>query len=145
MKKGIVAGFIVLAAAALLTPGAFAAPNFSEGTWEIKAELKLEGLPFPMPPMPINYTQCITKKDMVPQKQEKNQECTKVSEKTDGNTVSWVMQCKDSKGAVTDSTGTATYAGTTFDAKISNVTTDAKGSKSTSKMTMSGRRTGDCK
>jgi len=145
MKKVIVTSLIALVLAAFLTPGAFAAPNFSEGTWEIKAELKLEGLLFPMPPMPINYTQCITKKDMVPQKQEKNQECTKVSEKIEGNTVSWVMRCKDSKGTVTESTGKATYAGTTFDARINNVSTNTKGSKSTSTMTMSGRRTGDCK
>jgi hypothetical protein len=82
---------------------------------------------------------------MVPQKQEKNQECSKVNEKVEGNTVTWTMKCKNAKGTVTESTGKATYAGTTFDAAIQNVATDAKNGKSISRMTMKGRRTGECK
>jgi hypothetical protein len=146
MKRIFALGLILLFALSLLCATIVAAePNFSEGMWEIKAELKLEGMPFPMPAMPVNYSQCITKKDMVPQQKDKNQECTKVSEKMEGNTLTWAMQCKDKKGSVTDSTGSATYAGITFNARIRNVTTDKKGTKSESNMTMSGRRTGDCK
>jgi hypothetical protein len=144
MKKITVLGMIVVASALHFASVGFAEPSFSEGMWEIKAEVKLEGMPFPMPPMPVNYSQCITKKDMVPQKQEKNKECKKINEKIEGDTVSWVMSCEDKKGAVTESTGSATYAGTTFEAKIHNVTTNKKGNKSESNMTMKGRRTGDC-
>ena len=136
---------MALVAVSFLTLEAFAAPNFSEGKWEIKGEVKLEGMPFAMSSMPFNYSQCLTKKDMVPHKQEKKQECTKVSEKIAGNSVSWVMECKDSRGTVTRSTGKASYAGATFNAKIHNVSTDARGQKSESNMTMSGRRTGACK
>ena len=72
--------------------------------------MKLEGMPFPMPSVPVSYTQCLTKKDMVPQKKEKNQDCKMISNKTEGNAVSWVMQCKDRNGT-TDSTGKVTYKG----------------------------------
>ncbi len=144
MKKAAVSVVVVLAVLSFAV-AASAEPNFSEGLWEVKAEIKLEGMPFPMPAMPVNYSQCITKKDLVPQKLEKNQECSKVSEKVEGNTVAWEMKCKDAKGAVTDSAGRATYAGTTFDASIHTMTTDARGSKSSSLMTMKGRRTGECK
>jgi hypothetical protein len=115
-----------------------------EGMWEIKGEIKLEGLPFPMPPVPMAYTQCLTKKDMVPQKKEKNQDCKTIKSETVGNTVTWVMQCKD-KNSVTDSTGKITYKGNSFDGTVHTVTKDTKGAKTESTMQMSGKRTGDCK
>jgi hypothetical protein len=115
-----------------------------EGQWEISGEMKLEGMPFPMPAMPIKYSQCLTKKDLVPQEREKNQECKLVSSRTEGNTVSWVMQCKDKNGT-TDSTGKITYKGSTFNGTMNTVTTDSSGAKTTAKMQMAGKRIGDCK
>ena len=144
MKKVFTAGLMGVAVT-LAFSAAFAEPNFSEGQWEVKGEMKLEGMPFPMPPMPFAYAQCITKKDMVPQQQQKDQECTTLSQKIEGNTVSWSMSCKDTKGNVTDSTGSATYAGASFESTMHTVTTDAKKNKSTANMTMKGKRTGDCK
>ena len=144
MKKYAAAGLMVFTVALTSAP-AFAEPDFTEGQWEVKGEMKLEGMPFPMPPMPFTYSQCITKKDLVPQKQEKSQECTTVSQKVEGNTVSWSMTCKDKSGEVTDSTGSATYAGATFVATMHSVTTDTKKNKSTANMTLQGKRTGDCK
>ncbi len=49
--------------------------------------MKIEGLPFPMPPVPMTYTQCFTKKDMVPQKKEKDQDCKTIKNEIAGNTV----------------------------------------------------------
>jgi len=144
MKKVFTAGLMVLAVTLTSAP-AFAEPNFTEGQWEVSGEMKLEGMPFPMPAMPFGYSQCISKKDMVPQQQQKDQECTTVSQKIEGNTVSWAMSCKDKLGAVTDSTGSATYAGATFEATMHTVTTDTKKNKTSSNMTMKGKRTGDCK
>jgi hypothetical protein len=63
----------------------------------------------------------------------------------EGSTITWMMQCKDKKGSVTESNGSASYAGDTFDARIHNVTTDVNGKTSGSNMTMNGRRTGECK
>jgi hypothetical protein len=144
MKK-LPAVLLVFVAATLVATTAFAEPNFTEGQWEVKGEMKLEGMPFPMPAMPFGYSQCITKQDLVPQKQEKNQECTTVSQKIEGNTVSWSMSCKDASGNVTDSTGSATYAGATFEATMHTVTTDKQKNVSTANMTLKGKRTGDCK
>ncbi len=146
MQKKHVAGLIVIVAVSLcFSPVVYAAPDMQEGQWEVKGEMKMEGLPFPMPAIPVTFSQCITKKDMVPQKQEKNQECTKVSEKIEGNTVTWMGKCKDKKGAITESNGSVTYKGSTFDGNIHTVTTDAKGAKSSSNFKMAGKRTGDCK
>ena len=107
--------------------------------------MKLEGMPFPMPAMPFAYSQCITAKDLIPQQRQKNQECTTVSQKVEGNKVSWVMSCTDKNGSVTDSTGTATYAGDAFESTMHTVTTDTKKNTSSSNMTLKGKRTGDCK
>jgi hypothetical protein len=125
-------------------PSVFAGPNMQEGMWEVKGEMKLEGLPFPMPPVPVNYTQCLTKKDMIPQKKEKNQDCKMISNEMVGDAVTWVMQCKDKNG-VTDSTGKITYKGNSFAGTVHTVTKDTKGAKSESTLQMSGKRTGDCK
>jgi hypothetical protein len=145
MKSKISLSLIVVAAVSLLAaPGVFAEPNMQEGTWEISGEMKLEGMPFPMPAVPIKYTQCLTKKDLVPQKKEKNQDCKMISNKIEGNTVSWVMECKDKKG-ITESTGKVLYKGNSFESTIETKTTDAKGAKTASTMKMSGKRTGDCK
>ncbi len=125
---------------------AFAEPNMQEGMWEIKGEMKIEGLPFPVPPVPVNYMQCLTKKDMIPQQKEKNQECKTIKSEIVGDTVTWVIQCKDKNG-VTDSTGKITYKGKSFAGTIRNVTKDvnANGATSRSAMKLSGKRTGDCK
>jgi hypothetical protein len=143
-KIGINLAMVV--ALSLMSAGAaFADVNMQEGLWEISGEMKIEGLPFPMPPVPMKFNQCLTKKDMVPVKKEKNQECKTSSTKIEGSTVSWTVQCKDKSGVVTDSNGSATYKGNMFDSTAHTVTTDAKGAKSQSSMKMSGKRTGDCK
>jgi hypothetical protein len=144
LKKAGFGSVTVMVLSFCLSFALFAQPNMHEGMWEIKGEMKIEGMPFPMPPVPMNYTQCLTKKDMVPQKKEKNQDCTTISNKIAGDTVTWVMQCKDKNG-VTDSTGKITYKGNSFAGTVHTVMKDTKGSKSESTLQMSGKRTGDCK
>ena len=65
--------------------------------------------------------------------------------KLEGNTVSWGMSCTDKLGTVADSTGSATYAGATFEATMHTVTTDINKNKTSSNMTLKGERTGECK
>jgi hypothetical protein len=144
MCKFSVGLIVVVALSVLITPFVFAEPNMKEGQWEISGEMKLEGMPVSMPAMPIKYTQCLTKKDIVPQKKEKDQDCKMISNKISGNTVTWVMQCKDKNG-MTESRGTVTYKGNSFDSTIRNVTTDSSGEKAVSTIRMTGKRTGDCK
>lgn len=146
-----VSGLILVAVLFLSPSPARALPNLTEGMWEMKGEVKfegevkIEGKTIPLKSMPLHYSKCLTKKDLVPHKQEKNQKCTKVSEKTTGNTVTWVMKCTDTRGTVIESTGRAVYTGTTLDATMRNVMTDSMGEKSKATMTMKGRRTGPCK
>ncbi len=140
-------GFIsvtVMVTSLCLSSALLAEPNMQEGMWEIKGEMKIEGMPFPMPPVPMAYTQCLTKKDMVPQKKEKDQECKTIKNEIAGNTVTWDMQCKDKNG-ITDSTGKITYKGNSFVGTVHTVMKDTEGSKSESTLEMSGKRTGDCK
>jgi hypothetical protein len=49
-----------------------------------------------MPAQKIN--QCITKKDSVPQKPEKDSECKMISTKVVGDTVFWNMHCRMKDG-----------------------------------------------
>jgi len=145
MINKIISGLFAAAAATLLlTPFVFAEPNMKEGMWEIKGDMKMEGMPVPMPAVPVNYNQCLTKKDIVPQKKDKNQDCKMISNKIEGNTVTWVMQCKDKHGTM-ESTGTVTYKGESFDSTINNVTTDSSGKIMKSAIHLTGKRTGDCK
>jgi hypothetical protein len=51
----------------------FADVNMQEGIWEATIEIKMEGMPFPMPPVTSKVTQCITKKDLVPGTADKDQ------------------------------------------------------------------------
>jgi hypothetical protein len=143
---------LVFAAVLFLSPPlARALPNFTEGMWEMKGEVKFQGdmkiggKTIPMKPVNLHYSKCLTKKDMVPHKQEKNQNCTKVSEKTIGNAVTWEIKCTEPNGTVIESTGSATFSSTTVASKWLSVMTDAKGVKTKATATMKGHRTGPCK
>ncbi len=140
MKKrmsSILAGAVV----ALWAGAAIAGPNMADGKWEITSKMEMEGMPMAMPP--VKTTMCLTAKEAVPQKAPKNQDCKMISNKIEGNTVTWVMQCKDKHGTV-DSKGRITYKGTSFDGKVVMNMTNEKGSR-TMKQDMSGHRIGDCK
>lgn len=120
----------------VLAATAFATVNITEGSWEMTAVTEMKGMPFKIPP--IKYTVCLTKDNLNPQKQEKSQDCTIISQKTVGNTYSWVSECNTKEGLV-KSNGSITYKGSTLDGVI-NVTT--KGTVMS--QTLSGRRTGAC-
>ncbi len=126
----------------LWTPFAFAEPNMQEGKWEITMKMDMQGMPMAMPPM--KHTQCLTKKDMVPQKQEKNRDCKIISSKISGDTLTWVMQCSDKNGTH-ESNGRITYKGNSFDGVINMTITEPKHGKSKITQHISGKRIGDCK
>jgi len=146
------ASSLVLIAVVFLSPSfARAVPNFTEGMWEMKGQVNFEGgmriggKVIPMKPVKLHYSKCLTRKDMAPFKQEKNQKCTKVSEKTSGNTVTWAIKCTEPNGTTIESTGSATFSKTSFDGKMHSVMTDAQGQKSKATGTMKGHRTGPCR
>ncbi len=140
---------IVLALVSFLPLSAQTMPNFSEGMWEMKGEVKFEGAmkingkTIPLKSMPLHYKKCLTKKDMVPQKEEKNQKCTK-NVKVSGNSLTWTMKCAQPDKVVIESTGSGVFSKTSFDAKGRSVMTDAQGEKSRATMSMKGHRIGSC-
>jgi hypothetical protein len=102
--------------------------------------MEMKGMPMEMPAM--KHTMCLTSKDMVPQKAEKNQDCKMISNKVEGNTVTWVMQCKDKNGTM-DTNGKITYKGGAFDGTV-DMDINGKDGKQHMSQKMSGRRIGDC-
>jgi hypothetical protein len=113
-----------------------------EGMWEVTMKTEMQGMPMEMPPM--KFSQCLTKKDMVPQKKEKSEECKMISTKIEGNTVYWKARCRSKDGMV-ESDGKITYAGGSFNGVIKTILNDAKASKTEMTNHMSGKRIGDCK
>ena len=126
----------------LVASPSFAEPNMQEGKWEITTKVEMQGMPMAMPA--TKYTQCITKKDMVPQKPEKNQDCQITNTKVSGDTVSWSMQCKGKEGIV-DSSGKITYKKETFDGTMHTTVNSPGSGKMEMTQRISGRRIGDCK
>jgi hypothetical protein len=126
---------------ALALPAIAAEPNMNEGKWEITTVMEMPGMPIAIPP--VKYTHCLTKKDAVPQQAEKNQDCKMISTDIQGDTVFWIMECKN-QNEVVRSQGNITYRKDSFDGNI-NMTTTSGGQKSGSmKSKISGRRLGAC-
>jgi hypothetical protein len=137
MAKRMLIGFFVVVSV-FFTAAAYAGSgvDMEEGMWEITTKVKMQGMEIP----PQTFSQCITKKDMVPQNNDPNQQgnCTVSDVQTKGNTVSWTVVCK-TEGGEMKGKGKITYQGDSF-----------KG-ESTSEMMgmvivteMSGKRTGPC-
>ncbi len=110
--------------------------NMQEGNWEMTMQIEMKGMPFKMPP--VQYTVCLTRSSMNPQKDDK-EDCTLISSKVQGSTYSWVMECRSEKGLI-KSNGTITYNGSVLDGII-NSEVDGM----TMKQMLTGRRTGACK
>ncbi len=129
----------------LATVPLFAAPvNMQEGNWEIVTNIKIEGVPFPMPPMKV--THCYTKKDIEDSKSTrpaaggsgKKNECEAKDVVETGNSASWKLVCKDGSTG----TGEATYQGSTYTITQKLV---GKGGSGGSTTTIKAKRVGDCK
>lgn len=133
---------LVLALAGVLAvAGAgVAAPNIQDGLWEVTARMEMPGAPMAMPPVRVSY--CLTRDNPVPPAAQ-GQQCRLVRSSTQGDTVSWTMQCRGPEGEG-ESTGQITYRGTTFDGEA---TTVMKAGDETMKMVtrMSGQRIGACR
>lgn len=132
--------FLALLATLLFTTAACAEPNLSEGKWEITTQMEMPGMPMAIPP--VKYTHCMTKKDVVPQQPEKNQDCKMISTDIQGDTVYWVMECKSGKDTMR-SNGHVTYKKDRFDGAINATMSGSENMTMQSKI--SGRYLGPCK
>ena len=134
---------LLIIASLVFASFSFAQPDMREGLWEITVKMDMPDMPMQMPAM--THTQCITKKDLIPQKPEKNQDCKTISSKTSGNTVSWVIQCRDKDGTVAESSGKVTYKGDKFDGTIDMIVNQPGQGKMKMTQRMSGKRIGECR
>jgi len=130
--------------AALGTPAvALAVPNMEEGNWEVTTKMEMVGMPMAMPPQTVNH--CMTKKDDVPDMSQRDQRCSLMEHKVEGNSVSWKMQCKGQEGTM-NGTGRITYAGKTYTGTMQMIMTEPGGGEAmTINYQMQGRHTGPCK
>ncbi len=112
-----------------------ATPNMEDGLWEITNTVSMPG----MGSKSFTNTSCLTKEKAVPQTAESG--CTVKDVKTQGNTVTWTVVCKE---GMSTSTGKITYTGSTMDGAV-ETTVKADGQTMTMKSTMKGKRIGPCK
>jgi Protein of unknown function (DUF3617) len=137
LKKLSIAAVILFATSSVSFAGAV--PNMQEGNWEITTTMEMPGMPMNIPP--VKYTQCLTKKDIIPQGSQLEQECKFIQTKVSGNTVTWIMECSGKDGKMKGN-GKITYSGNSMKGKI-EMTMSPSNMKMTSHL--SGRRIGDCK
>lgn len=124
---------------------AFAAPvNMREGNWEIETSMKMERMPFPMPPTRMMH--CFTRKDLEGSSKtrsseggpEKKKEC-EMKDITEKNTfASWKLACRDG----TSGSGEAAYKGDSYSVNMKMF--DKKGREMIA-TSVNGKRIGNCK
>jgi phage tail tube protein FII len=115
--------------------------DMEEGLWEITTEVKMEGMPFQMPP--VTHTQCITQEDLVPdtsQAEQTEQKCEVTNLKVKGNTVTYDLTCAGDDHKMT-SHSSITYE---KDRMQGSMTATMEPNNMTMGYTMTGRRIGDC-
>lgn len=123
---------------------AFAGVNMQAGNWETTVEMKMEGMPFPMPPTTYKMTQCLTQKDMVPNTSTRDRKCEIRDQKIIGNKVTWKMICVDGQGR-SEGDGEITYSGSSFKGVIrTKMMTKDPSETMRSIMNMTGKRLGNC-
>jgi hypothetical protein len=128
----------VVLVASLSTSIAGSGPNMQEGKWEVTTRMEMPGMSISMPE--ATSTQCLTKKDFVPQGSQQGQECKITKTKVDGNTVTWTVKCSGQGGEMIG-TGKMTYSGSSFKGTI-----EMTMAQSNTKMIshINGHRIGDC-
>lgn len=130
---------VLLCLLAFMVPAAQAGSgvDIEEGKWEITVTTEVAGMPMKMPP--TTFTQCIKKDEPVPHQEQPNQKCKMSDIKTEGNTVSWTMTCKNPGGDMIGK-GKVSYEG---DKMNGGMDMETQGMKMTTKF--DGHRVGPCK
>lgn len=110
--------------------------NMKDGLWEITTTVDMPGMPAGMM-KPQTFSTCLSRKEAVP-KGKSETDCTMKDVKTEGNTVSWTVVCKEAT-----SKGRITYAGNTYEG-LTESTVKQDGKEMTIKTTMKGKYIGPC-
>ncbi len=122
------------------------AQNIKTGLWRITTTMEMPGMSSNMPnKFTTTYTQCLSDENPFPQPEEgmmargEDSECKVVKSDTDGNKISWVVECTEG-GEKTVMKGNITYNGDTFEGQT---IIEQTGMKMVTHM--KGERIGDCK
>lgn len=134
------AGLLLVCGAALWLTGCQMGPDMKEGKWEISTEMGLKGIPIRMPAMV--ETQCLSKKNPIPQKQSAERNCTVSEQKIEGDTVTWKSVCQEG-GTEMTSVGMITYSGVLFSGQI-DTTISGGPMTMTASNTITGKYLGPC-
>ncbi|WP_340371397.1 DUF3617 domain-containing protein [Thermodesulfobacterium thermophilum] len=74
--------------------------DLKEGKWEISIDMESSSYPINLPKQV--YTQCLTKKNFISIQEQSlggsNPNCAYKQKEIKGNSVSWVMECKEDDG-----------------------------------------------
>ncbi len=111
-------------------------PDFEEGKWEITVEIDMPGMPMKMPPN--TYTRCMRRDNPVPETEGANQVCHTTDVRTEGNTVTWKLECTGAGNTMTGD-GKITYQ---KDSLSGTMTMQGQGM--TIKNAFKGKRVGAC-
>ncbi len=105
--------------------------DLKEGKWNITTTMNMPGMPFQVPP--ITVTQCLTQKDFMPEQQEADDSsCKIINQQVKGSTITWEMECPNSKSSTTitykhDKFNGATTMKTTTPSGIMNMSSTIEG------------------
>jgi hypothetical protein len=137
MKKNgllLVVGICLFAIAGVICPAGSAQAQSSE--WEISTTMEIPGMPFAMPPNTFRH--CMDDHG-VPYQQNEGEECSTVSKKVSGDTVTWQIKCEGEDGPV-EMSGVSTYTGSHMNSKVKMKSRHGEVS-----MHMTGKKLGPCK
>lgn len=114
--------------------------DFQEGRYEITSTIKMANVPGALPKTTI--TRCMSPEDPVPNQATDDANCQRVDMKTQGNTVTWSVECEH-EGQKMKGSGKMTYYGDHFEGTIETVMMDQDGNM-TMNTAVKGRRVGPC-
>ncbi len=101
-------------------PGVSPGIDLKEGKWEISIEMESSSYPINLPKQV--YTQCLTKENFIPIQEQSlgasNPNCAYKQKEIKGNSVSWVMECKEDDGGKVINEGSLVYKGEQFEGRL---------------------------
>lgn len=135
---------IAMTLCALAIAPMFAQSPMREGSWEIKTQMEMPGMPMKMPEMTM--TQCITPEQgkspssalPSPSGKPNDSSCKVTDQKIDGNTVTWKMSCSAPQSMTGE--GRLVFSGDSYSGNMTMTT-----QQGTMTMKYTGKRVGDCK
>jgi hypothetical protein len=142
MKRQWIPALFLLAAPAALADK----KSLQPGEWEITVQMEMEGSSMQMPPMTMK--KCVTPDDAKSpgdlfrpkNPHAPNDDCQMTGQKQEGNKFSWNVDC----GAKGKGSGSVTFEPGKYDGTARMESVDKSGVLRRMKMTMNGRRVGEC-